>query len=713
MKKLLTILFLFVFAGFVNDPGGGGHHTPSTTLLTINQDWIADMNAIPGKSAKPLFDGNTTTHMNENGIDQGNFVMPHESFVVLPHKVSNTSIEWYDKSGSSATLEITLYRERYNASSVDVVVDSLMSFIPSTGTFNTWVAGTGLGIEDVDSVFMIRIRALHKDAFDQTITELKIYGDSVGPAPDLFHTFTDTLSDDGKYGFAMGQYGASNMDTLALTAWTERIMNVPGQKQSASDSDAALTAYRYKNHDNALFPDGDNSSTLNKVRSYGMKYNWTVVGGPIGGVPTKYLSDAVLAAPYNYGDWVGGTIYKKYMNKGSDSILLSVYTGFGHWLAMNVGLYGGNASHGRTYVYEGITNTAQGQGGISYVGIQNEWMRNWIDGEAHYSVKAIYAAMRVGYDSVKAVDPNMPVYIGALTSMSRNVVFSLSLAHYLATRNTIPGPWDGIDFNTYMNTTYGFQSFTTADSAITPERFQLPAKLDEFCRWVDSCLGNIRKSWTEVGFATHVNSPYNVIAIGSYTADQVKGIMGLRTYELGRSVIGGPSQIYWYNFITDGSVEFGTMHAARDSFNEVPAYVTTLLEPVGFLLAQQKTLYTNYNWHNDHVVDGDSTGVHVTVSQHSTNPLKKIFTVWRGNYSTATTSNYVLDLGTNALSAVRYDMSFTTHVPATSVPTISSNTITVPTVDIKPIHFEVTYGTAPDPIIRTSKFKKGVKNGTP
>lgn len=675
--------------------GGGGGHTPSNNKLNINLSRIADFNAIPGKTIKRLFDKDTLTNINESGIDQGGYVIPFESWGLLPYKVNNVKLRYFDASGGNTGLVITLFRERYNASSVTPSLDSLISFPFVTDNFGVWRVPTGYGIENVDSVFAFRITASTASDFDQTITELEIYGDSVGPAPNIMNlAASDTIADPGKFAFQVQQLGDKNMDTFALVANTMRIVHFSFQTQKGSEWGNPSTTYSLDfSKDNVLYPDGWNSSFMNKVRSYGLRYQHGVVGGDI-----KYLTSG-QAASYDYNTWAI-TVKRKFMVPGADSSLQSTYAGFAHFVAAQAALFGFNTSPGRSYNYYGLVNSSYGQGNIAAFELQNEWNRNFFDPQAHYSIRAIYSLLKASYDSIKAVAPTMPVYLGPLTSMDENAIFSLAFVHYLSSRKSYPFPAEGMCFNTYLNNTYGSQSFSNSDYGITGEQFNLKARVTSFCKKVDSCFGNVKKIWTEYGRATASISPYNVVGVGSFDTMQVAAILTLRDYALARTIPHGIHGMTYYMFTSDGTVEFGSMEAARDSFY-LGVYVTTKLLPVGNVLAQQKNLYANYKWQSDHLVDGDSTGVHVVRTDHVSNPNKKIFMLWKGVYDNSTTS-YTLNLGSNATSAIKYDFSFNNYIPTTSSATITANQISV-TASMKPVYFEVTYNQSSLPPVRWNR----------
>lgn len=662
--------------------------TPSNNLIKVSGRRIADFNLINGKTIRTLFDGNTSTNINKNGISQGTLVLPFESWIILDSFYNHFKLRYYDAAGGNTNLKITFYRERPAASSVDMTLDSVFSWNFVTDNFNTWRIPTGIGLESYDSIRFIRISTNDAAAFDQTITELELYGDAIGPAPTTKVAITGTKTDPGKYGKGIGQLGDRNMFYVAKLGYNMRIMHPSAQINDPTDYSNPLTSFKFNWKDLGLYPNGWNSSFLDSVRFYGMKYNHTIVGGNI-----KHLTSG-QASSYDYNTWIGGTLYKKYMVPGADSSLESSFTGLGHYVAGITALFGTNSTPPRSYIYSGPTNTSYGQGGISYIGIINEWVRDWQGGEGHSSARAYYAQLKPSYDSIKFIQPSMPVYIGALTSIDTNAIISLNLVHYLKTRNTSAFPADGLDFNTYLNNSYGSQTFSGSDTAVTPEMINITSKLAAFRDLVDSCLGRININWTEFGYATFSGSPYDVRTIAGKTQDQTKADLAARVYMRAQTVNQGVSAIFYYWATSDNTVEFGTMQAMVDHFDGPGgAYSGTTLEPVGYMLSQQKVIESNYKWWSTMLVDGDSIGVTVTRQDHQTDANKKLFQVVKGSYNGSTQATSI-DLGAGVLSANLIDWSYTSETPTVTPLTITGTSVNL-TATEKKVYIEATYGTPP------------------
>lgn len=664
--------------------------TPSNNKINLsyNSRNLYDFNLIKGKTIRTLFDGNLSTNINQNGISQGNMVLPFVGYIRLDTFYNHMKLRYYDAAGGNTNLHITFYKDRTGVNTI-TSADSVFDYVFQTDNFNTWRTPTGIGIENLDSIRFLRIWTTDASAFDQTITELEIYGDAIGAAPSVYVTPVGTKTDPSKKGFGIGQVGDRNMHYVAMLGNNMRIIHPAAQINDPTDYSNALTSYKFHWKDLGLYPNGWNSSFLDSVRFYGMDYNHTIVGGSI-----KSLTSG-QAATYDYNTWINGTLYKKYMVPGSDSIAFATFSGLGHYVAGLTAMFGSNATPPRSYVYSGPTNTSYGQTGFSYIAIVNEWIRDWQGAEGHSSAESYYAQLKVSYDSIKYIDPNMKVFIGALTSMDENAVNCLNLVHYFRTKNTVPFPADGLDFNTYINNSYGSQTFSGSDTAISPEKVKLRQILTSFVNLVDSCFGRITVNWTENGYATYSGSPYDVRVIAGKTLDETKADLSARVYMLAQTVPQGVSAIFYYWATSDNTVEFGTMQAMVDHFDGPGgAYSGTTLEPVGYMLNQQKTIEANYKWWSTLVRDGDSTGVNVTMKLHNTDPNKKLFQVAMGTYNGSTQATSI-DLGANVSSANLIQWSYNSTTPTVTPLTITGTSVNVTAAE-KKVYIEATYN-APAP----------------
>lgn len=651
--------------------GGGGGGTISTNKVRVNNRMVKNMRLIYGKDLYKLFDGDVHTDMTVTDENPGAQGIPDEQWAVFDSVYKNCAFRYWDSNGT-ASVYVTVYNKN---------LDSLYCDTLNTSGFLVWHTDT-TGFNSKDSIWALRFVFPTFDSYTQATSEFEFYGDAQGVAPNIWRTSLRTYNDPGKYGFGIGQLDDRDMSYVRKVGNSMRLIYANVRSNNADDSALALNQFGFRS-DNGGVTNKLNVEALNAAQSYGMHVTVTPTGGSI-----KNLVPGTIK-PYNYGTWTRIFDSTKYITPGADSTQYSAWTGLGHNAAMWAYLYGNSTSATRSYNFYG-GNSTQGQNKITNLSNYNEWSKTWKGVTGHHDAYVYYASQKVFYDSVKAIDPNLPVYMGALIMMEDFFPIAFNWVHYLKTRNATDFPADGWDFNTYLNSKYAGQFFDGADSAITPERWRVYDRLISTRNINDSAYGRLRIQWTENGFDTAAASPFRVTTLPGKSKQEVKADLTARTYAIAQAVPYGVEALYYYWFETDFTYIFGGMAAAIANYDGGGAYVNTTFYPVGNLLWQQKDIEEFYPWWSTVVTNGDSTGVWVTRKTHNT-LNKKIFKVWKGTYN-GSTASHTIDFGSGVTSVNKITWDYNSGVPTTTAVTLSGNSYT-DTITEKLVWYEATYST--------------------
>jgi len=322
--------------------------------------------------------------------------------------------------------------------------------------------------------------------------------------------------------------------------------------------------------------------------------------------------------------------------------------------------------------------------------IGQEDNKNWKADTGYHSTDVMLVKMKAAHEGIKAADATFPAYIGATTMFD-----SLRIKGLAAQSHRFYGignqPWDGISINQYMTDVYGPQpqGYNT-NNGISPERFRVRNVVSEMIRIRNRWMPGKKLFWTEAGWATETTSNYNVPVIAGQTLRETQANWYLRFLEqacIVETVNGsvGISGVFNYWMKDDGTGDFGTMNNITSNFDSLGVYIGFTAHQIWYYTSTRLIRHNAFRAWATVTTDGDSTGVWVTKKLHTVATDSVIYALWRGTSNNSTTTNYVLNIGPSTaatlVTPVTGDMD-----GVTSALTITSNTVTIPTVSEKPVY---------------------------
>jgi len=660
--------------------------------ITISRSKIFDLNGVQYKSAWGLFDGDTLTRMNLNGIDMDAFVIPFSSFIVLDSNYTKLQVKYFDGGGSGTTLTLNFY----DANKTLVGTKTL-----TTESYLTWI--TDNNIDTTISVRFVEVAASTISNFNSGIYELKLYGVAGSAAASIYSGTTITpIADLGKWA-----HGANVIDDKLET------YQIGSPSTKLLDKVAKSLRVNYETMRWDYIPDGydgelaaqplwlgrfgiDHIKTrvVDQVTAGRFKASltWAASQGSI-----KHLNSTQGHDTLNNYVFFGSQPENKYMDAvGADSTDPNSWDGAAELIYKLVSFYGSNASANISGItVKGGTST-RGQNGFRVFEIGNEIT---FDNQPRWhSPKVYYTMMKKIYDRAKIADPNCKIYLGATTYMHNDYWKGLYFYHYWTYGVGATIPFDGICMNLYLNNDYDGQGTSGSAYAIPPENWKLRERLIALKAQFDNMFPNRPVRWTESGFNTTDASPWGVPVISGKTRDQTSGDWLLRSKAIAQTVrLIEEHDIYSFNNL--GGYSFDSMALVRDTF-VLGAYLGSRLYEKGYAAANMVTVEADggYNWFSTVIANGDSTGVWCTKLDHSSDATKKLYKVWKGTQSNSTTSSYVVNVGGTATSATLYTTNYSSFSPTSSSLSITSGNVTVPTVSEKMQWIEVTYSGGSSPI---------------
>lgn len=701
MKKLLFILgffgvFFLVSKSSIEDlnrktlsifpmartylPGYNAHFTPSTHRIFPNFRLIVNRKGRKGRIIERLFDGDTLTTANSSGVSETAFGLPGEAFLILDSFYNNIKIESFHRSGSQPGYRVTtigdnndgtLLADNYSKIST---LDSLGTDTLSSNLFNTWSTNTNLA--NGVNVRFIRIKATNAATWDG-ISEIRLYGDPVAAAPSPFRSETVApLIDPGKHFYGANMIDDKNKDTAFAEANTFRI-GYPGwwlDKESDYPIDINDLAYVFK-----FDRFGGTNAAETRVFSFA-RANDVLIQNYFTGGTNKWLT-AAQAASFSFNGYSQTNMFK-YLMPGADSLVKANWAGKARRDALWVTAYGSNTSASFSgYVTEGLGAALPGAGGLSILELDNEWTRDWQGQTAHFSPDVEYTMIDTSYAKAKLVDSNVKIYVGAITFMDTQALKALWFEHYLRHQTTKPVPWNGWNFNCYLNNEYDGQNTIPQLFAVTPEQWQVRKRLLQLKSISEQMFPNRSgMRWTEYGFSVDAGSSFEVKAIAGKTLEETKADLNLRLIAIA-STVPGLEAVYGYFFDGDGTGTFNGMAWNDNQFNGGGAYIGTVRRPVGNVMAGQLSILKNYNAWSTILTNGDSTNVWV-IKNTKPNSTDEVLRVWNGTYNGSTHANYVIN-GITATSATLITLSYNNKFYTSTPLTITGGSITIPTVSEK------------------------------
>ena len=671
--------------------------------ITVNSGMIFNVNGLTNKSIQGLFDGDTTTTLNKNGVAEDAFILPYSSFVVLDSVYQKFQLQT-SGFGSSGANHFTMN-----------LYDSSKTLLLSKSIFQA-VTGTWQNIYDIDTTIKVRFIEIAASTLSDVniqIKEIKIYGVSIAKAPSIYPgTAITPLTDLGKYA-----HGANVGDDHQ----EDYLLGSPGVK--TVDKIAKSLRLPFESWTWDYIPDGytgelaaqplwlgrfgtDYNTTRNQANANSGRFKLSLEW--LGGQPSiKELGAIEGVNTANNTLYLGTLSNGKYMDAiGADSTLSSSWDGAAELMYKKIAFFGSNTSADTTGISVLGGSKTVGRNMYRVFEIGNEVTFN--SAPRYLSPKVYYVMMKKVYTRGKQADPNAKMYLGALTYMHTDYWRGLYFYHYWNYGASATIPFDGICMNLYINDDYDGQGSSSAANAIPPERWRLYNRLTALKADFDLMFPNRPLKWTESGFNTTDVSPWGVPTISGKTREQTSGDWLLRTKAISQTVrLVEEHDIYSYGEL--GGYIFDSMALSKGNFDGGGAYIGTTIYPKGYAAANMVTIEADggYNWFSTVITNGDSTGVWVTKLDHATLSTKKLYKVWKGTSSNSTTSSYVVNVGGTATAAILYTTDYSSFTPTSSSLTITGGNVTVPTVTEGMQWIEVTYSSGDNPQrVRNKKFKR-------
>lgn len=660
---------------------------------------LFDWNGRKNKTIRGLFDNNLETKMNLNVTNEDAFILPYRGFVVLNNIYNNFRIDYYDKYGSGNILTVKLY------SSTKTL---LGSFTMTTESFDSWK--TISGTDGFSDVRFVEVSADNGTDFDSGIYELKLYGDVVSAAPSIWlGTAVSPVPDPGKYG-----HGVNILD--------DRFKRKDGPSGAGDNiflkvaraARVGFEATKWDFYPNHYTDPADGLMWLGRNGSDNLGRRIKDVTGP-NNIEVQMYRNGGSIANLSAGTANNNTGYIPDANNffrivsGGNKALAATWAPLKKLYYKLIALFGSNASADMT----GITVTgasgadiATGQGMFKYFENGNEDNKDWVGAASYLTPEESLEKLIVVGNEALLADPNALVLDYSKTFLDNTYFRAMGFINYWK-YDSAPLPIYGFCFNLYMNSDLDGQG--GSGTGVSPETYNLRARLIEFQQQMDEMFPNKRVFWAEFGTAADPSSPWYIAAQGGRTARETCAYVALRQKAICRSLRFIP-KMYYYAFFEDSSYPFNSMAITQDHFNPDPEnsyYINTTVFPIGYALANELYIEENYNWFATHLLDGGTTGQWLQRLDHVTDPNKKLFKTWKGSLNGSSLGSQTIDVGANAVSATLYTLQYDQWTPASSPLTITGTTVSV-TVNEEIKWIEVTYsGAAPAaPVIRNRRFRR-------
>jgi hypothetical protein len=632
---------------------------------------VFDRNGRKNKSLNRLNDDDLLTKIND-GSSENDFVLPYASIIVLPNTYTNMKVEVWESFGSGGTM----YFRLYNASKT-----LLGTYSITKSSFNAWVVNNpaqtsgGVTMEAQTGVAFLEIYLPTVTDLNIGVYALRVYGDATGAGVDIYPgTAINERTDPGRYGHGIGNIddrlqeylqGSPSTVLMPLMAGSVRV----GYEGMRWD----IYANSYSNNLGLYFDRARFGNNHEKTRVFDFCTARDIqVQFYHGGGSIKNLSAGEAATSNNeYHPEVNDY---KYIEPGADPDLLASWQGKAELIYTIAALWGTNTSAsmaGRTIT--GGTGTA-GQGGLHAIEVGNELNRDWAGTNPYHTPKQWMLLCKAAFDRAVQANSGVMILAPAVTFMDSPFWRAVYFEHYWIYGKDVPFPMHGANMNLYQNSDLDGQAQSGSSTGLNPEAWGLYSRLQDLNELWDLIFPNTVLHMSEYGFATSSGSPYDVSAIGSKTAGQVSADMALRTEAISQ-LFPFVQKNFYYAFFRDGTGPFDSM-AATDYAPFTPGYNGNTVFPVGYALANKFFIEKNYNYHATLVDNGGIIGPWITVKNHPTDPLKKLFKVWRGtmNGSSDTVS---VPVGVGAVSATRYTLDYADFEPTATSALISGTNIDI------------------------------------
>ena len=576
---------------------------------------VINLNGSSQKDLSRLFDGDLSTTINKNGVNEAQAI-PYESYLVLD-SISNITELRYFTGNSSQTPGFTV---RF----LDNRFQQIGEFVNTStvGKYQTWTTIPAVRT----GVRYIQFSSVNLSIFWEGIFEVQVIGTGISRAPSIYPARFNYVPQD-RGAFAHG------VNTIGSHIWKEWQGDTVIQKVAKSvrfywsgfEFDYYPDTYTKPLKESPIylgrFGFNHSGNLLNSLRRWGLQPMMAKTGPSIKGM-------SIADASQN-NKWLGGalTTTPKYIDPGANPNTDSAWAGLANNYRSLIALYG--RSKAKVNAIDGDTTTGQGQMDIF------EWdnePNGWWKGDYYHSPLQYYKAMKAVYNAGKAVDPTAKIYAGALPGIDTIYWKAVYFCHFIEA-GLAPFPADGFNFNMYLNDAGRQQAGTRG---VSPEAFRIRETMTSLQDFFNRHFGK-PVQWTEFGYSTDDVSEYDVDPIGNKTDRQVAADFALRLKAVVQSVR-FIDRMYYYAFFQDGTPPFNSMSLFKDTVYKLPsgqdywgAYVPY---PAAYALAQELYIERNAPWFSEIVKNGGDTGVWVTRKGN-------LYKLWKGS-ANGTTGTYTL-----------------------------------------------------------------------
>jgi hypothetical protein len=585
----------------------GTTSTPAPTgrqLLAIKPGQVFD-GSQARKSPQNLFDGDTTTVAFQDYFN--GFILDATGgqiiYVVLDSFINNVRVDLFN--GQWAYGNPVDFQLFYDITDTTRKSQVYSARLPS----KEWLS---LDIPWNDSARLLKI--IIRDGGSNNFSEVKVWANKLGPAPSILPAPAQ-VPDEGI--FYMG-YNKLAVDT---------------------GFDDAAYSQRNINDMNYIHPSvNETDGKKIYINKYSNSIELTYLPAKRNG-RDSHLTGAAVREGYKYPP--NYTNDSKDMPRAADSTKLlswqSTYNTY-YGLAAKMGSNKNVDATGITYF-----NTPPGIGlGIaSKIEVGNEDDARWAGPLRFHSALVKLMKLKMGYDGVKAADPNMKVISGAITGIDTTY---LKAMYFI--RKLLGWKYDPLDIlavNEYC-TNHGGQHSGTSDG-VSPEDFKLYEKLVGLVKVRDRYFPGKPVYITEIGYDVHDGSNYEVPVIAGQTREQTKAIWGLRCFEIGAAA--GVNRMYWYTQEQSGGGDFGTTGFVIPYEKPDGSWASKPVDLYWYMTCRATAL-KDYKAKADTIKVGGTTGVWMLKYYHVSDSRKNIISIWMGTSRNAVQNNYAVSIGGSA-----------------------------------------------------------------
>jgi hypothetical protein len=544
----------------------------------------------------------------------------------------------------------------------------------STEQYNEWreVPNTNL----YPNVRFIEVYGTTMANVNAGIPELRIYGDVQSVAETIYPTpVVANPPDEGKYAHGVNtlDYYIDFVDQGGTNIISKMSKNVRAYYEGTR-FDFYPNAYTGSLVSAPLWLGRFGTDHLiywfNRAKTLDMKWQFSKTGGSI-----KWLTEAEAS---NNTTFLGGANSFRYTEIGADPTLENSWLAAAEQYYRVVALYGTN--NAITFPNGTITggSAVTGQNKLDYFELGNEEDRTWVP-TYYLTPKAWYARLRTMYNRAKQADPNAKVLAPATTGLKKEYWRAVYFYHYWLYGKDVPFPADGICMNMYVNNGFLGQQQSGQDG-ITVEEYGMLGYLEDLKATFSYIFPGLPLIWTEFGYATDPESPYNAPAIAPKTDRQVAADWTLRLKAVAQATR-FVQRMYYYAYFEDFTGPFNSMAMQKANFSSGGAYTYSTVYPVGYAIANEIYIEDGYNFYSDILVNGSNTSHWVTRKTHATDNAKLLYKVWMGTANGSTTNNVVINAGGTIATATLYTVNYASYLPTFQSLTPNGATVTIPTVN--------------------------------